>query len=298
MKPFFAHILIMLMLMVMLSSGACTQHRLSPFETPENQSRELLSEIPRPEKPITAAVYSFPDKTGQFRQTQSGQAHYSRAVTQGATALLVNALQQAGRGEWFRVVERDRLDNVMTERRIIRDMRQAAGDSGGNPMPPPKPLLYAGVIFEGSIVGYDTNTVTGGAGSRYLGVGGSTEYRQDVVTVSLRAVSSQTGEVWKNVLVSQRVYSIKFQADAFRFVSTGDILEAEAGVTRNKPRMIALQQAIEEAVYMMVMEGITLNLWSFADADEAKEALETYRKSLDRETPPGIDEKMLQEGEP
>ncbi len=275
-----------LKLMILLLSlgllGACAHPRMAPFEPKPTDRGVTLAELPPPQRILTAAVYAFPDETGQFRQTQSGQAHYSRAVTQGGAAMLIDTLRGAGKGQWFRVVERNRLDHVITERSIIRDMRQGAVDSQGNPLPPLRPLLYAGVIFEGSIVGYDTNTVTGGAGARLLGIGGSTEYREDVVTVNLRAVSSQTGEIWKSVMVSQRIYSMKVQADVFRFVSTRDILEMEAGFTRNKPRMVALQQAIEEAVYILVMEGTKLNLWAFADEQQGQEAYASYRQRLER----------------
>ncbi len=41
---------------------------------------------------------------------------------------------------------------------------------------------------------------------------------------------------------------------------------AEAGLTTNEPDQLALQQAIEKAVYAMVMEGVELKLWDFADA--------------------------------
>lgn len=261
--------------------GACAHPRMAPFEPKPTDSRVNLAELPPPQQVITAAVYAFPDETGQFRQTQLGQAHYSRAVTQGAAALLIDTLHSVGKGQWFRVVERNRLNNVITERSIIRDMRKGAVDSQGKPMPPLRPLLYAGIIFEGSIVGYDTNTVTGGAGARLLGIGANTQYREDLITVNLRAVSSQTGEIWKSVMVSQRIYSMKVQADVFRFVSTREILEMEAGYTRNKPRMVAMQQAIEEAVYILVMEGTKLNLWSFADEQKGRKSALAYRQRLE-----------------
>lgn len=289
-----------LKLMILLLSlgllAACAQPRLAPFEPKPTERRLTLAEIPPPQQILTAAVYAFPDETGQFRQTQSGQAHYSRAVTQGAAAVLIDTLRYVSNGQWFRVVERNRLDHVLTERSIIRDMRHGAVDSQGNPLPQLRPLLYAGVIFEGSIVGYDTNTVTGGSGARLLGIGGHTEYREDVVTVNLRAVSSQTGEIWKSVMVSQRIYSMKIQADVFRFISTREILEMEAGFTRNKPRMVALQQAVEEAVYIMIMEGTKLNLWSFADEHKGQEAFTAYRERVNRKLTPDTSPESLETG--
>src|SRR3546814_8620815 len=43
-----------------------------------------------------------------------------------------------------------------------------------------------------------TNTLTGGMGAQYLGIGAHTQYREDNVTVYLRAVSTNTGEILKS----------------------------------------------------------------------------------------------------
>lgn len=256
-------------------SGCSPLPKLYPQEQPSNLP--ALTELPPPQQKIVAAVYDFPDLTGQYRHTPAGAADFSRAVTQGGAAVLIRALQDAGRGQWFTVVERNQLNHVMTERQIIRDQRQSARDRNGNPLPPPRPLLYAGVIFEGGVIGYDTNTLTGGAGARFLGIGAHTEYREDIVTVYLRAVSSQTGEIWNNVVAAKRIYSYRVQGDVFRFVSNDEILEVEAGFTRNEPRLVALRKAIEEAVTAMIIEGAERQLWAFADAEAAQRLLVANR---------------------
>src|SRR3546814_10981578 len=116
----------------------------------------------------------------------------SRAVTQGATSILVKALQEAGNHGWFTVIERERLDNLLRERAVIREMRAAyLGEKTLNRQALP-PLLFAGILLEGGIIGYDRNTQSGGLGARFLGLGGSTQYREDTVTVSLRALTAQT----------------------------------------------------------------------------------------------------------
>ena len=71
------------------------------------------------------AVYGYRDQTGQFKPLAQGAMvqTLSRAVTQGATSILIKALQDAGNGRWFTVIERERLDNLLKERRIIADMR-------------------------------------------------------------------------------------------------------------------------------------------------------------------------------
>ena len=127
---------------------------------------------------MAIAVYGYTDQTGQFKPAENVQS-LSRAVTQGATSVLIKALQDAGDGRWFTVVERERLDNLLKERRIIADMRERyLGEKKINPQALP-PLLFAGVLLEGGIIGFDSNTKTGGAGARLLGIGGDVQYRED-----------------------------------------------------------------------------------------------------------------------
>ncbi|UVI40566.1 CsgG/HfaB family protein [Qipengyuania spongiae] len=246
----------------------------------KTQTQNLLNELPGPERQVAIAVYGFTDQTGQFKSSNTGQT-LSRAVTQGASSILVRALQDAGQRQWFTVVERERLDNLLKERQIIAEMRKRyLGEEDTDPNALPA-LLFAGVLLEGGIVGYDTNTVTGGAGAAFLGIGGRTEYRQDTVTVYLRAVSVRTGEVLTNVTASKTIASQAIGASAFRFVAFKELLEAEAGITANEPDQVALQQAIEKAVYGLILEGVELGLWSFRDMMAAGPLMQTYRAERD-----------------
>jgi len=246
----------------------------------KTQTQNLLNQLPAPQRPVAIAVYGFTDQTGQFKPSETGQT-LSRAVTQGASSMLVKALQDAGNRNWFTVVERERLDNLLRERQIIGEMRKRyLGEQEVDPAALPA-LLFAGVLLEGGIVGYDTNTVTGGAGAAFLGIGARTEYRQDTVTVYLRAVSVRTGEVLANVTASKTIASQALGASAFKFVAFRELLEAEAGITSNEPDQIALQQAIEKAVYGMVLEGIELDLWRFEDMAAAQPLMAAYRAERD-----------------
>lgn len=227
-------------------------------------TQEILRELPTPARPVAVAVYSFYDQTGQYKPSETGQT-LSRAVSQGGSSILVKALQDAGRRQWFTVVEREMLKNLLQERQIIREMRERyLGETRPNPEALPS-LLFAGVLLEGGVVGYDSNTLTGGAGARFLGIGGNVEYRQDTVTVYLRAVSVRTGEVLANVTASKTIASQALGAGAFRYVGFKELLETEVGFTKNEPDLIALQQAVEKAVYALIMEGVEQKLWSFAD---------------------------------
>lgn len=250
------------------------------FFPKKTQTQLLLNELPAPERQVAIAVYGFTDQTGQFKPTENGQT-LSRAVTQGAGSMLVKALQEAGNRNWFTIVERERLDNLLKERQIIREMRQRyLGEEEINTQALPA-LLFAGVLIEGGIVGYDTNTLTGGAGAAFLGIGARQEYRQDTVTVYLRAVSVRTGEVLTNVTASKTIASQAIGASAFKFVAFKELLEAEAGFTTNEPDQVALQQAIEKAVYGLIMEGEQLDLWRFADKARAAPMIASYRAERD-----------------
>ncbi len=55
---------------------------------------------------------------------------------------------------------------------------------------------------------YNTNLISGGAGARYLGIGTSKQYREDVVVVSLRLVSVSTGEILMEILTSKAILSV------------------------------------------------------------------------------------------
>ena len=246
----------------------------------KTQTQNLLNQLPGPERRVAIAVYGFTDQTGQFKPTNGGQT-LSRAVTQGAGSILVKALQEAGERSWFTVVERERLDNLLKERQIIGEMRRRyLGEEQVDPEALPA-LLFAGVLLEGGIVGYDTNTVTGGAGASFLGIGARTEYRQDTVTVYLRAVSVRTGEVLTNVQASKTIASQAIGANAYRFVAFRELLEAEWGITSNEPDQVALQQAIEKAVYGLVLEGVEMDLWRFQDMTAAEALMSTYRAERD-----------------
>lgn len=246
----------------------------------KTQTQTLLNQLPPPQRPVAIAVYGFTDQTGQFKPSDVGQT-LSRAVSQGASSMLVKALQDAGNRNWFTVVEREKLDNLLRERQIIGEMRKRyLGEQDVDPSALPA-LLFAGVLLEGGVIGYDTNTVTGGAGAAFLGIGARTEYRQDTVTVYLRAVSVRTGEVLANVTASKTIASQAIGASAFKYVAFRELLEAEAGITSNEPDQVALQQAIEKAVYGIVLEGVDLDLWRFNDMAAAQPLLAAYRAERD-----------------
>lgn len=253
---------------------------LPPVLNPVTQINEKLRQLPPPKKRVAIAVYNYSDQTGQRKAADSVQL-LSSAVTQGATSVLIKALQDAGNGSWFMVVERERLANLLKERSIIANMRNVyLGERKLNPNALP-PLLFAGILLEGGIIGYDSNVKTGGAGARYLGIGGDVQYREDTVTVYLRAVSTKTGEVLLTTVAHKTIISVGVRGSAFKFIALDKILEAEAGLTRNEPEQIAVQQAIEKVVHAMIIEGAARNVWSFADKEYQSQAISKLDEEQD-----------------
>ena len=208
--------------------------------------------------PITVAVYGFTDKTGQ-KKSNDKLALFSTAVTQGAEVFLIKALQDAG--SWFNVVERVGLDNLIKERQLIRNQREVYEGKDAKPL---RPMVVAGLLLEGGIIGFDTNTKSGGYGARVLGIGTSKQYRVDEIVISLRVISVNTGEVLITNAVSKTVYSTMFNAGILRFVTDGTrAVELETGAAVNEPTTYAIRLAVEQAVYEMIFDGERKGLWSF-----------------------------------
>jgi curli production assembly/transport component CsgG len=216
--------------------------------------------LPAAGKPVSVAVYSFQDKTGQ-RRPQSNVASLSTAITQGAEAFLIKALTDVGQGKWFDVVERVGIDNLTKERLIIRQMREAYEGKDAKPL---MPMQFAGIILEGGIIGYDASTSSGGAGVRIFGIGKQTQWSTDTVTVSLRAISVNTGKVLANVTVQKTILSTADSATALKFFDNATkSFEAEAGLTINEPGTYAVKAAIELAVVELIKEGQRKSVWNY-----------------------------------
>lgn len=244
----------------------------APMITPPSATGLNLTSLPPPLRSIDIAVYNFPDLTGQNKPNDN-YAEYSRAVTQGGGAFVVDALRRAGNGSWFRVVERAGLADVLQERQLIRATRTEFSPDNVKPLPP---VRFAGLIVEGGILGYDANTITGGLGARYLGIGGDVKYRRDIVTVGMRIVSVQTGEVLGSVTVTKTIYSVALDSSTYRYTALNKLLAVDAGITRNEPTQMAVREAIELAVYSTVMEGARKGLWRFRDPILGRRLVDEY----------------------
>lgn len=247
-------------------------------KTPENVSNQAqltpltptavdLQHLPPPKQKVVAAVYGFRDATGQYKPTPDSA--FSTAVTQGAASMLMKALKDSG---WYVPVEREGLQSLLTERRVLRavaedDARQGRQTAGvAN-------LLPASIIFDGGIIAYESNVRTGGLGAKFLGIGLSTQYSVDQVTINLRAVDVQTGTVLNSVSTTKTIFSYEIHPSYFRFVNFYDLLEAEGGVTHNEPAQLAVKEAIDAAVIHLTIQGIEDRHWALNNASDWNNAV-------------------------
>ncbi|HEX6395990.1 MAG TPA: CsgG/HfaB family protein [Steroidobacteraceae bacterium] len=250
----------------MVRAPSSTASWYGPTLTPISETSRDLVQLPLPKGKIVASVYGFRDQTGQYKPAPDSS--FSTAVTQGAGSLLVKAIADSG---WFIPVEREGLQNLLTERRIVRALETRPGQKP--PADTLSGLLPASVLLEGGVIAYEQDVRTGGIGVRYFGIGASDQYRSDQVTVNLRAVDIRTGRVLASVSTTKTVFSFKLAGDVFRFVSFKRLLEAEAGYTTNEPAQLALRDAIEAAVIHLIVQGIRENHWSLRNPEDMESSV-------------------------
>lgn len=240
---------------------------------PRSGTYSDLISLPRPSAKIYAAVYDFRDQTGQYKPQPAST--FSTAVTQGGAAMLSGALADSG---WFVPLERVGLQNLLTERKIIRANLERQGNADAL-----NSLDAARILLEGGIIAYDSNLRTGGAGAEYFGIGASGQYQVDQVTVNLRAVDIATGEVLANVTTSKTIFSHEIRAGVYRFIDFKRLLEGEIGYTNNEPVQMAVMSAIESSVIHLIAHGIKNGLWNLANPSDIDDPiLSAY---LDAPTP-------------
>ena len=275
------NIAIILLLSIFISGCSSTMANKSYLKTQSIAFKELET-ITQPEgAPIIIAVYDFGDMSGQ-KKPGGNYASMSSAVTQGSYQILIKALQDAGQGKWFRVVERHSLASLLQERKLIRTTRQISDGEEAESLPA---LLFAGAYVTGGIVGYDSDVLSGGAGARVLGIGTSKQYRQDIISIMLRLINVQTGEVIISTTIEKTIYSSSTNGDVFKYFDADTMLvEIEAGYSKNEPVTFAVRKAIEAGVVSLIKEGAELDLWKFGPTVEemSLEAEKQMTEELDK----------------
>jgi len=222
---------------------------------------KAIDTLPAPAGPkVAVAVYSFKDMTGQRKPSQT-LSLFSTAVTQGAEAYLIKSLAEAGHSQWFTVVERTNLDDLLKERQMIKQTREIYEGANAKILPP---LTLAGVILEGGIIDYNSNVLTGGTGVAIFGIGPYTQYTQDQVVISLRLVSVQSGEVLTSVTIEKNLLSTMDGATAMKFFNQNtQTFEFDSSQSFNEPGNYALRSAIEQGIVELVKKGERQGLWKF-----------------------------------
>ena len=260
-------------------AGCSTIRPLGEMSTKEEARvsdviNKSFNDVPAPAgPPVVVAVYGFQDKTGQ-RKPSNTLSLFSTAVTQGAESYLIKSLQEVGNKQWFTVVERVSLDNLLKERQMIKQTREIYDGANAKMLPP---LTLAGVIIEGAIVDYNSNTLTGGTGARWLGIGPYTQYTQDLVVISIRLVSVQTGEVLTTVTVEKNLLSTADGVTALKFFNQSTkAFEFDSSQSFNEPGNYALRSAVETAVVELIRRGERQGLWKFKE--KSNELVQTPTK--------------------
>ena len=104
--------------MLLTSCAMLEKPELFTTDAAVDAPSELMISIQNSAKPrfaMPVGVYAFRDQTGQYKP-QENVSSFSTAVTQGATAMLTQVLLETG---WFAPLEREGLQNLLTERKIV-----------------------------------------------------------------------------------------------------------------------------------------------------------------------------------
>ena len=73
-----------------------------------------------------------------------------------------------------------------------------------------------------------------------------------------------TGEILLETTVSKNILSTSISQDVFRFIEAGtELVEIEGGIAENEVGSIALQKAVETAVFNLIEIGIERGYWEY-----------------------------------
>lgn len=233
--------------------------------SPATRVTHDLTQLPKPKGRVAVAVYGFRDQTGQYKPAP--ESSFSTSVTQGAASLLVKALKDSG---WFTPVERENLQNLLTERKIVRAL-EFPQEKNAVPAQPSMQILQlvpASIIVEGGVIAYESNVRSGGIGANYLGIGLSTQYRVDQVTVNLRSIDIRSGQILNSVSTTKTIYSYELRPSVFKFINFKDLVQFEAGMTRNEPAQLCVREAIESAVVHLIVQGLKDQVWELKNEQD------------------------------
>lgn len=246
----------LLVMAVSLTGCSIPNLQTTPPTIDQQSMLESLSVLPPTEsEPLVVGVYSFLDQSGQRAVSDNGGSSMSTVLPQGLSSILVQELQRAGDGSRYRVVERENVDALLTERRIVV---ASLPEGQGSQL---TPLLLPGIILTGGAVSYDRSVTQNIRGLGFSSVNGVNEVVTDQVGVILRAVSVKNGEVLASVHARKSVISAQSGISGLYILNNG-VLALEVGGAANEPVSLAVRLAIAAAVLELTHEGIQKGWWS------------------------------------
>lgn len=245
----------LLTMIVSLAGCSAPELEVTPPMVDQQSVFETLSVLPPTESErLVVGVYSFTDQTGQRSISANGGSNMSTALPQGLSSILVQELQRAGDGSRYRVVERENVDALLTERRIVV---ASLPEEQGSQL---TPLLLPGIILTGGAISYDRSVTQNLRGLGFKSVNGVNEVATDQVGVILRAVSVKNGEVLASVHARKSVMSARNGISGLYILNNG-VLAFEVGGSANEPVSLAVRLAIAAAVLELTHEGIQKGWW-------------------------------------
>lgn len=211
-----------------------------PLFTGAAKAHDALRAAPHPRQRVMTAVNSIQDQTGKLSFGLFGP---------DAGMMLAQALQNAGGGAWFAVVDRDSLDELAASHRFALDQ------------PRRRPRA---VRVDCTITSVDSALERGGDGAALLGASANSPYWRISVTMDLRASSVFPGPVPVQVSVREELYAAPLRDGGVKYASLGAQLPARTGFSAESPPELAVREAMEKAVYRLVLRATARKLWAFA----------------------------------
>lgn len=254
---------------LLLATGACARYdytgslNVQPATGIMTRPGQILADLPPPPKPINVSVYDFQDLTGQNKSSFNANfAEFSRAITQGSSAIVVDALKNAGRGTWFNVGERSYIDSLLRERRLIQETFAV---TKRNPRTLIDPLSFAEYLVTGGVVSYDAPIANASVAGGYAGYTGGLSGHKDLVTVNVRLVRVRDGVVVKSINASRPIITLGASASVARILRNS-VIDVQASAGLAEATQTAVREAIETAVYEMVRQNVNSGFWTLAQA--------------------------------
>ena len=246
---------ILLLLILTLAGCSIPELQTKPPMVDQQSLFETLSVLPPAEgEPLVVGVYSFVDQTGQRSFSDNGGSSMSTVLPQGLSSMLVQELQRAGDASRYRVVERENVDALLTERRIVVS---SLPEEQGSQL---TPLLLPGIILTGGAVSYDRSVTQDLRGLGFKSINGVSEVVTDQVGIILRAVSVKNGEVLASIHTRKSVISARKGISGLYILRNG-VLAFEVGGSANEPISLAVRLAIAAAVLELTHLGILKGWW-------------------------------------